>query len=121
VAAPAEPGAESLLRRAYDAFNARDIDAALALMHPAVEWPNGMEGGYVYGREAVRQYWTRQWHLIDPSVTPRAYRRESDGRVLVEVHQSIRDLEGNIISDQLVEHLFSFRDGLIVRMQIRSG
>jgi hypothetical protein len=36
---------EQLLRRAYEAFNARDIDAALALMHLDVDWPNGMEGG----------------------------------------------------------------------------
>jgi ketosteroid isomerase-like protein len=33
---------QRLLRQAYVAFNARDIDAALATMHPDVEWPNGM-------------------------------------------------------------------------------
>ena len=32
----------------YRAFNARDLDATLAGMHVDVEWPNGMEGGYVY-------------------------------------------------------------------------
>jgi hypothetical protein len=30
-----------LLRQPYAAFNARDIDAALAAMHRDVEWPNG--------------------------------------------------------------------------------
>src|SRR5262245_31707429 len=38
---------EELLRKAYVAFNARDIDGALALMHADVAWPNGMEGGTV--------------------------------------------------------------------------
>jgi ketosteroid isomerase-like protein len=34
----------ALLRRAYDAFNARDVDAVLALLQPDVDWPNAMEG-----------------------------------------------------------------------------
>ena len=37
-----------LLKAAYAAFNRRDIDAALAAMHPEVEWANGMEGGTVH-------------------------------------------------------------------------
>ncbi len=45
-----KPNAERLLERIYAAFNARDIDAVLAVMHPNVEWPNGMEGGSVYLR-----------------------------------------------------------------------
>ena len=57
-----------LLTEAYEAFNARDIGRALAAMHAEVDWPNGMEGGYVHGHAAVRDYWTRQWRLIDPHV-----------------------------------------------------
>jgi len=33
----------AVLKEAYRAFNARDIDAALATMQADVEWPNGME------------------------------------------------------------------------------
>jgi ketosteroid isomerase-like protein len=44
-----------LLKKAYQAFNARDIDAALATMQPDVLWPNGMEGGTVHGRVGVRE------------------------------------------------------------------
>ena len=33
---------EERLRYAYAAFNARNVDAALATMHPDVEWPNGI-------------------------------------------------------------------------------
>jgi hypothetical protein len=37
---PNQPAPETeLLRAAYAGFNARDIDAALALMTPEVEWP----------------------------------------------------------------------------------
>jgi len=59
-----------LLTFVYAAFNRRDIEPILAAMHPEVEWPNGMEGGWVYGRDAVRSYWTRQWNLIDPRFEP---------------------------------------------------
>jgi len=39
------PEAEQILRSAYKAFNARDIEAAVELMHPDVDWPNAWEGG----------------------------------------------------------------------------
>lgn len=43
-----------LLARTYAAFNARDIDGALAALHPVVDWPNGMdtfEDGLTKGME----------------------------------------------------------------------
>ena len=86
----------TLLERTYAAFNARDIDGALAAMHPDVDWPNGMEGGRVHGHRAVREYWTRQWGLIDPRVEPRGFATEADGRIAVDVHQVVRDRAGAI-------------------------
>ena len=47
---------EPFLRDLYAAFNARDVDAVLAHVHPDVDWPNAFEGGRVHGREAVREY-----------------------------------------------------------------
>lgn len=108
-----------LLIRAYAAFNARDIDGALATMHPDVAWPNGLEGGYVHGHEAVREYWTRQWRLIDPHVRPRAYAAEASGHVVVDVHQVVRDRSGNVLTDQMVQHAYVIVAGLITRMEIR--
>ena len=49
-----------LLGAAYAAFNARDIDAALALMTPDVAWPKAFKGGFVRGFEEIRAYWTEQ-------------------------------------------------------------
>lgn len=59
-----------LLEHLYDRFNARDLDAVLATMHPDVVWANGLEGGFVYGHDGVRNCWTRQWaasifHIMD--------------------------------------------------------
>jgi ketosteroid isomerase-like protein len=41
---PTSADVQQLLRRGYTAFNARDIDATLSMMHPDVKWANGMEG-----------------------------------------------------------------------------
>jgi len=109
----------ALLTRAYEAFNARDVAAALATMHPDVEWANGMEGGIVRGRDAVREYWARQWRLIDPRVEPRRIRADVGGRVVVEAHQVVRDLAGRVVKDQSVVHVYDLEGGLIRRMEIR--
>lgn len=109
-----------LLRSAYAAFNARDIDAALAAMHADVAWPNGMEGGYVHGHDAVREYWTRQWGLIDPHVEPLRFELDVAGRIVVDVHQMVRDHAGTVLVDQMVQHAYLVEDGLIQTMEIRT-
>ena len=109
---------EELLRRAYEAFNARDVDAALALMHSDVDWPIGLEGGRVLGRAAVREYWTRQFEVIVSRVEPEGFTTDAEGRVVVDVHQVVRDTAGELLSDGRVEHVYTIRDGLVERMEI---
>jgi ketosteroid isomerase-like protein len=116
---PTSADVRELLSRAYTAFNARDIEAVLSMMHQDVEWPNAMEGGYVYGHDGVRAYWTRQWRLIDPLVEPQAFSTEPDGRILVEVHQRVLDKDGGTLLDGQVQHIYSIRDGLVRHMEIR--
>ncbi len=108
-----------LIASAYEAFNARKIDSVLETMQPDVDWPNGMEGGRVQGRDGVREYWTRQWAMIDPHVEPVGFAVEGDGRVAVTVHQTVRELDGTLLFDQLVEHVYRIEDGLIQSMEIR--
>ncbi len=109
---------ERLLRRAYEAFNARDIEGALATMHPEVDWPNAMEGGRVHGHAEVRAYWERQWGSLDSRVQPLHIEQDAVGRVVATVHQLVRDLAENVVSDATVEHRFSIADGLIERMDV---
>ena len=113
------PEDRELLQTAYAGFNRRDIDATLRTMHPEVHWPNGMEGGWVHGHAGVREYWTRQWGLIDPHVEPVEFTDEADGRITVSVQQTVRDLGGQILMDRLVEHVYRIEGGLIVAMEIR--
>jgi len=114
-----ETSAANLLQRAYAAFNARDVDGALATMRPDVVWPNGMEGGTVRGHEGVRAYWTRQWGMVDPHVEPKAFQVDSDGRIVVGVYQVVRDLSGKVLIDRMVEHVYTLKNGLIQSMDIR--
>ena len=109
---------ERLLERIYEAFNRRDIDIVLAAMQPAVDWPNGWEGGRVSGRDEVRAYWTRQWAAVNPTVIPVAFQHGSDGRISVRVHQTVRDLSGNLLVEGEVVHVYAFEDGLIKAMDI---
>jgi ketosteroid isomerase-like protein len=80
--------AEALLLRCYAAFNARDLEGALAVMHPEVTWPNGWEGDWIEGIEGVRHYW----------------------------RQVVRDLAGTALADQMVEHVYQLQDGYVRRM-----
>ena len=107
-----------LLHKAYAAFNAHDIDAALAVMTPDVHWPRAFKGGFVRGPEEVRAYWTEQWSEIDAHVEPVAFHPEAGGRILVDVHQVVCDLAGAVLADGHVGHRFTFEDGLIQAMEV---
>ena len=108
-----------LLTFVYNAFNRREIDPILALMQPEVEWPNGMEGGWVHGHKGVRAYWTRQWGILNPHVEPVRFEIDNEGHIVTDVHQVVRDLTGSVLMDRLVQHVYFIRDGLIRRMDIR--
>ena len=109
----------AFLQRLYAQFNARKMESLLASMMPDVIWANGMEGGHEHGRDAVRAYWTRQWAMVDPHVEPVAFAAGEDGKVAVEVHQVVKDLEGKVLADVMVGHIFKMEDGLVKRFDIR--
>jgi ketosteroid isomerase-like protein len=107
-----------LLKRVYDRFNARDMES-VAAMHEDVMWANGMEGGHVHGADGVRKYWTYQWAMIDPHVEPTAFFISPEGGVVIEIHQVVRDLNGNLLTNKMVGHMFRIENGLIKHFDIR--
>lgn len=116
---PNQPTSEiELLRTAYVAFNARDADAALALLMPDVTLPRTFKGGFVHGHEEIRAYWTEQWNEINLYDKPVAFYPEEGGRILVDVHQVVRDLAGAILADEHIGHRFTVEHGLIQSMEI---
>jgi ketosteroid isomerase-like protein len=109
---------EELMRRLYANFNARDAEAVLAQMTADVDWPNAWEGGRLVGREAVREYWLRQWAEIDAKVEPTGFELRRDGSLAVSVHQVVRNLDGELLSEQDLRHVYVFRDGLVAAMTV---
>ena len=109
---------KTVIEQAYSAFNKRDIDGALALMTDDVRWPKASEGGKVVGKEEIRAYWTRQWREFDPHVEPLAITEEDRGRARVRVHQLVKSLEGDVLSDTEVLHVFTVNRGLIAAMDL---
>jgi hypothetical protein len=110
-----------IINQIYANFNKRDIDGVLKFFAPDVAWPNGWEGGYVHGHNEVRSYWTRQWAELDPIVTPTNIQQLTDGRLLVEVTQLVKDLAGNVVAESMVCHIYSFEGNLIKKMVIAEG
>jgi limonene-1,2-epoxide hydrolase len=116
----------AMLKAIYRSFNERDIDGVLAALTEDVAWANGMEGGHVHGRDGVRAYWTRQWAVVDPHVEPLTFASGPGGSILVEVRQSVTDLQGRPLrdsahglKDKMVGHIFQLRDGKVARFDIR--
>ena len=114
------PADVEFLKRVYERFNARDIEGVFAFLHGDVVWANGQDGGHVHGHEGVRGYWTRQWAMIDPHVEPIGFSTGSDGEIVVEIHQTVRDLAGKLLADKMIDHVFRVEDGLIRRFDIRA-
>jgi hypothetical protein len=111
----------ALITQTYAAFNRRDIDAALSRMSEDVSWPKASEGGKVIGKEEIRAYWRRQWADFDPHVEPQATTEEGSGKVRVRVHQLVKSLQGEVLFDGEVIHIFTLHKGLIAAMDLGDG
>ncbi len=112
---------QALIAQAYSAFNHRDVDAALALMSENVSWPKASEGGRVVGKDEIRSYWTRQWMEFNPHVEPIEIIEQGGGIAKVRVHQLVKSLDGNLLSDTEVWHVYTVANGLIERMDLMEG
>ena len=109
---------QELLQNLYGAFNKREIETIIAKMHPNVKWANGLEGGFIHGRDAVREYWTNQFKYILPELEPLKFETDEQNRNVVTVHQIVKDLEGNLLADMQVRQIFTIEDGLIILYEI---
>lgn len=106
------------LQNLYDAFNRREIETIIAKMHPDVKWANGLEGGFVHGRDAVREYWTNQFKMILPELETLKFETDEQNRHVVTVHQIVKDLDGNVLADAEVRQIFTIEDNLITLYEI---
>jgi hypothetical protein len=111
-------GTRDLIERFYIDFNDRDVEAMLDSMHADVDWPNEWEGGHLHGHNAIRDYWRRQWAVIDPHLTPLVFSPRPGEGWAVEAQLIVQDRTGQVLDDRVVVHLYTFEDGLIRSMSI---
>ena len=109
---------QQFLQSLYDAFNRREIEMIISFMRPDVKWANGVEGGFVYGSDAVREYWINQFKNIQPELETLKFETDENNRDVVTVHQVIKDLQGNLLADTTVKQIFTIEDGLISLYEI---
>ena len=111
---------EQVIHQIYNGFNARDMEGVLAMLTDDVAWANAMEGTHVHGKDAIRDYWTHQWSVIDPHVEPLKIAKAADGSLVVDVHQVVKNLEGQTLIDETVKHAFLLESGRVQRFDIQS-
>jgi uncharacterized protein YndB with AHSA1/START domain len=109
---------QQLLQSLYEAFNNRELETIISVMHPDVKWANGVEGGFVYGRDAVREYWTNQYKVIQVQLETLEFETDENNRNVVTVHQIVRDLQGNLLVDTTVQQIFTIESDSIILYEI---
>ncbi|BDA75161.1 hypothetical protein RIVM261_033320 [Rivularia sp. IAM M-261] len=109
---------QQFLQYLYEAFNKGEIETIISVMHPDVKWANGVEGGFVYGRDAVREYWTNQYKVIQVQLETLKFETDENNRNIVTVHQIVRDLQGNLLADATIQQIFTIENNLISLYEI---
>ena len=111
---------EQMIHKIYNCFNNRDMEGVFAELTDDVAWANAMEGTHVHGKDAIRGYWTHQWSVIDPHVEPLKIAKAADASLVVDVHQVVKNLEGQTLIDETVKHAFRLDGGRVQRFDIQS-
>ncbi|MBW4566326.1 MAG: nuclear transport factor 2 family protein [Mojavia pulchra JT2-VF2] len=109
---------QQFLQNLYEAFNKGEIETIISVMHPEVKWANGVEGGFVYGRDAMREYWTNQYKVIQVQLETLKFETDENNRNVVTVHQVVRDLQGNLLADATIQQIFTIENSLISLYEI---
>jgi hypothetical protein len=109
-----------LIKQLYEDFNARRVDPVLAKLTEDVMWANGMDGGYVHSHKDVRDYWERQWAVLNPHIQPVSFRETEEGSVVVDALFTGGPLEDQTprFKDMPVGHVFHLKEGLVFRFDI---
>lgn len=108
---------QSFFEELYNNFNNRNIEGVTAHTTDNIKWANGMEGGYVYGHNGIREYWLKQFTLINPRVTSLDIEVTGD-MAKIKVHQVVHDLQGNLLQDKKLYHHFYMDDNKVALFEI---
>lgn len=110
-----------VVRRALDAWNRRDLDRALAEMHPEceVDWSEsrGLQNRVYRGREEIRRFY-EEWLDVFDEVDIRAEELLDVGEHVVVPNRGFaRGRQGVVVVANSTQ-VFSFREGKVVRVRL---
>jgi len=111
--------ASDLIGRLHDALNRRDLDAAMAQIHPQARFKDYLDGGEVEGHAAVREFYQRLFDTIAPDLDLIALKALPDGRIQADIQSSVRARGGQLWSDTRVVAVYQITDGLISSVELQ--
>lgn len=107
---------DALVIALFDAFNARNLEAARALLHPDADWPNLFGEDRLHGPDRVLAMWSEQFARFDPEISLISMTTLPDGRRRARINHVVRNLDGRVFTDEEATVTYRFRDCLIARM-----
>ena len=109
-----------LARRAFQAFNDRDLDAVLAGLHDDVEaYPRlaAVEGGY-RGHDGIRRWWAQLLSTFPDFHVEILELRDLGEFMILALRLRGRGAESDTPIDAVVWHVNEFRDGKTIRWRV---
>jgi ketosteroid isomerase-like protein len=109
------------VRRSYEAFNNGDIEGALGVLAPDVEWQTyivpGPGGATYHGHDGVRQLWTDARTIFGDFRNDPEELFDAGDRVVAFVCVRGRGSLSGAPVEARIAHLMTFRGGLVVRVE----
>ena len=79
-------------------------------------WPDGDDR--LVGKAAVKQYWLRQWTKTRTHDEPLRFTAVSPQELVVDINQTVQDLDGRALSRGSFQHSLYVAVGLIKHLDI---
>jgi ketosteroid isomerase-like protein len=110
-----------MVRRSYESFNANDIDAALAMFDPDIEWHTyivpGPGGGVYTGHAGVRELWSEAKKIFgDFRNVPEQMFDAGDQVVAFVRVEGVGAMSGAAVQARIA-HVITFRGNKVVKVQ----
>lgn len=108
------------LRAAYVAFNRGDIDAAVRLLDPQVEWVEPVEfpnGGAYHGIEGAKRYLAQSRAAAARVISEPEQFIPAGDRIVVFVHARVLPKDGDNWEDISLADVYTFQDRKVTKMR----
>ena len=110
-----------LVRRGYELFNRGDIEAALEMLHPEIEWHTyivpGPGGATYHGHDGVRELWAEAQRIFGDFRNVPEQMFEAGDRVVVFVRVEGVGTKSGAPVEARIAHLQTIRDGKLIRVE----